>query len=253
MDSPQEQILQELFTLDPALQAEEPLVRALVAEMVAARPAALPDAALRALVRARLLAELETKKATVPRTNMLPWWLVYAAPVGVAVVVMLLVLPTYTLAPTPPVSAPVPARYESLPTADVIQDSGAEIPLQKTGDPARMTESAPVTKESAVRLFRNEATDMVVVLPQPVGMTVRVEAAFFTTPAFVVVREAATGLLLGGSELKLPGETEAFTIRLSVATRGGVPYEVVVFRDDGDGVLNPVLDQEVTMAPVVFR
>lgn len=253
MEDHTEKILQELFVLDPALKADESLVRALVAEMLAHKPSIVPDASLKAAVRARLLAAMATSTTETKSGFVLPWWLVYSAPVGVAAVLFLLTAPGYSPAPDlnfAPTTMPeaykggAPAIY-----SESAVDVGA--PTNDTGLYQKTTPGAE--SDAAVRSMTmpedmgegimTEMAEPEAVLSsslyigqQQPGMVVSIAEAAFTAPAFVLVRDLTTREVVGVSELYSEGTLYSQVFLIKQPLLAERVYEAAVYLDDGDGV-----------------
>lgn len=245
MEDQIQKIVQELFELDPELRTEEVLVRKLVLEMLESRPAVMPDAALKATVRARLLATLATSKTEAKTGFVLPWWLIYSAPVGVAALLFML---------TTPGNGPIIlAPYSSVPVEEMAPMS----------EPAVSAKGSPEMDSAAGMRSMTMPTDMggdmmvespevqvyeastLIVGSQVPGMTVLIEGGLLTNNAFVTVRELATGTIIGVSEMKLSGEMAGFLLPLISPTEAGMVYEAAIYFDDGDGLFAESADSLV--------
>lgn len=245
MEDQIQKIVQELFELDPELRTEEVLVRKLVLEMLESRPAVMPDAALKSAVRARLLATLVTSKTEAKTGFVLPWWLVYSAPVGVAALLFMLTTPgngPIILAPQGQapveVMSPMSEPAVSAKGSPEMDQAGG---MRSMAMPADM-EGEMMAESPEVGVF--EASTLIVGSQVP-GMTVLIEGGLLTNNAFVTVRDLATGAVIGVSEMKLFGEMAGFLLPLISPTEAGVAYEAAVYFDDGDGIYAEAADSLV--------
>lgn len=235
-----EQLLADIYTLDASLREQDSDVRALVQQLLVEKPVVAVDSAFRARLRAELL---EKRPVVSPSTPLLPWWLFYAAPVGVAAVLILMLVPEYTKTQVPFVPTTIPDVEQAAPVADEALFMNAPVV-----NPAAKRE-AGVYSKSEVSTFGADG-DMVVsdalyIGTQEAGTLVLVESALLTTPAYVVVHEIGQrDAVLGMSDILLPGEQLPFAITLQTPLQQGDTYEAVLYYDDGDGVRAIASDTE---------
>ena len=242
MEDQIQKILNELFELDPKLKTEEVLVRKLVLEMLESRPAILPDAALKAAVRARLMATLATSQTETKSGFVLPWWLVYTAPVSVATLLFMLTTPgngPIVLAPQGPAPVEVMSPMsEPAVSAKVSPEMDAVVPVRGMAMPADMG-GEMMAESPKVQGFTDTALSVGRLVP---GETVFIEWGWLTAPAFIVIRDLETETIMGVSELQAIGEVPNLTLPLTTPTKVGVDYEAVIYFDNGDGVFDEATD-----------
>ena len=166
----------------------------------------------------------------------LPWWLYYAAPIGFATVLILMLVPEYTKTQAPFVPTAVPTTIEqSAPEADeaLFMDVPVESPAAKRGA-AVSTESEQSTFGVAADMAQS---DLLYVGTQEPGQVVLVESALLTAPAYVVIQEIGQSeAVLGMSDIMLLGEQLPFAVTLQTSLLSGSMYEAVLYQDDGDGL-----------------
>ena len=242
MEDQIQKIVQELFELDPELRTEEVLVRKLVLEMLESRPAVLPDAALKSAVRARLLATLTTSKTEAKTGFVLPWWLVYSAPVGVATLLFMLTTPgngPIILAPQgqAPVEVVSPMSEPAV-SAKVSPEMDQASDVRSMAMPADMG-GEMMAESSKVQGFTDTALSVGRLVP---GETVFIEWGWLTAPAFIVIRDLETETIIGVSELQAIGEVPNLLLPLTTPTKIGVDYEAVIYLDNGDEVFDEASD-----------
>jgi hypothetical protein len=238
-----EQLLADIYTLDTSLREQDVEVRALVEQLLEEKPVVAVDPAFRARLRSELL---KKQTAALPTsTPGLPWWLFYAAPIGVAAVLILMLVPEYTKTQAPFVPTAVPTTEQAAPVADeaMFMNAPAEVPSTKRG--------AGMTSESEMSTFGMEAdmaiSDSISIGTQEAGRVVLVESAFISMPAYVVVQVVGqSDTVLGMSEILLPGEQLPFAINLQTPLLASDTYEAVVYHDDGDGIKDTLSDMAVS-------
>lgn len=238
-----EQLLADIYALDASLREQDVEVRALVQQLLIEKPVVLVDPAFRARLRAELLKKQPV--ASPASTSGLPWWLFYAAPIGVTAVLILMLVPEYTKTQAPFVPTAVPNVEQADPVADeaMFINAPAEAPSTKRG--------AGMTSESEMSTFGMEAdmaiSDSISIGTQEAGRVVLVESAFLSMPAYVVVQSVGQpDTVLGMSELLLPGEQLPFAINLQTPLLASGTYEAVVYHDDGDGIKDTLSDMAVS-------
>jgi hypothetical protein len=235
-----EQLLKEIFALEPDLRAKESEVRALVFSMLEHKPVIVPDLMMKAVVRARLIAQFETNNKSIKS----PWidWLWYAAPIGAAAVVILMMVPSY-YGPSVPYLTPSPV-------APVIRSGGVEamsapsqtVPVGESAAKMEAMQEEADTSSSDMRAFGTMSAPSIDLPNQKAGNIVRINGVFSELPVFVAVYVSGSVDPVGLSKLIMPGDTAPFVIGLSVPIRVGGNYEVVVFADNGDGSFSKLTD-----------
>ncbi len=229
-----EKLLNEIFELEPGLRAKENEVRSLVFAMLENKPSIVPDIAIKAAVKARLLAEFHMDKPVRS-----PWtdWLWYMAPIGVAAVVILMMIPSVP-GPTTPY---VPGN--NIPP--VLRSGGGETMTAPKTTPtlpaATKMEAAEVAPEADMKMMAMPQNDSGVALRKD-GELMEVELfsptkAVFSRvvvaePSFVVVRSADSGVVVASSDTLAPGMHQGLELPIKENFMSGM-YEAVMYRDIG--------------------
>lgn len=230
-----ENLVRDILALDPALATEEEAVRALVAELIKKKPVIAPDEAFVRELRKTLLAPSVAKEKPILG---LPFWLVYAAPVGAVAVLVLMLLPRQNMV------TPVPEVVPPLEEARLFTTEPDTASLKQS--------DAPMAEDSA--LFSTLAMpadggDSFALAPEPDGETVLIEYIAVAGPSFVVVEEmrsdGASAVRLGVSAIILPETIAPLSIELSTPLLPELLYTATLYRDDGDGVFDGLTDQPV--------
>ena len=217
-------IVAELCAFDADLAKDPGLVRRIVEELQRSKPAVVIDDSFRAQLRSDLL-HAHRAKASRP---MVPAWLLYAAPVGVAALVLMFIGPSFapfsTLAPHPPKEAPADAVMK-MATPSMSSDS-SESGATATG--LERTITAPLQADYFTALITSN--------------TVAVSYLTTTKPSYIVVTDTA-GNEVAVSELFDPGEhiNTSFSARVAFVT--DVIYTATLYYDSGDGVYTKATDE----------
>ncbi len=181
-DNNHREILQELLEIDPDLKEHEAVLPQLIEELRTKRPSVTIDPAFVANLRASLLAYKPAPRpvaAAVP--SPLLWWAARLAPVGVALALIITLLPHETIAPTVPVLPDAALESEQLDTsADMLQKSAPA----DTG--LFSTESASDDTSSELRMTTAPA---LVVEPPQAANTVTVTSVSLPEAGWIVVYE----------------------------------------------------------------
>lgn len=247
-----EQLLREILELEPDLRSKENEVRTLVFSMLEHKPKVFPNVAAKLLIRARLMAEFETG---LPKSVPSPWtdWLWYMAPVGVAAVVILMMIPSL---PGPTTSF-VPGS--NIPP--VIRSGGGEtLTAPKTvpvSPAATKMESAEVAPEADMKMMALPVNDSGLALRQE-GELIEVElfsatSAVFSRvvvaePSFVVVRNVEGGVVFASSDTLAQGVYLGLELSITDKLVPGM-YEAFLYRDIGsDNVIESGTDPIVLNA-----
>lgn len=233
-----EELLKEIFELEPDLRAKETEVKTLVFTMLEHKPFIVPDVMMKAVVRARLIKEFETSTKMIKS----PWtdWLWYAAPIGAAAVVILMMIPNYQGQPAPYIP-PSPVIRSG---GEAVSAPNSVVPVGESAAKMEVMQESADTSASDMRAFGIMSAPNIDVPAQKAGKVVMVNGVFSDVPVFVSVYASKNTLPLGLSKLIVPGDTAPFTIGLNAPLRVGGTYEIILFVDNGDGVFNPATDTE---------
>jgi hypothetical protein len=228
-----EQLLREIFELEPDLRSKENEVRTLVFSMLEHKPRVFPDVAAKFLIRARLMAEYE---AGLPKSVPSPWsdWLWYMAPLGVAAVIVLMMVPGYT----GPSGGALSPHIINAPVMETIQADNAVVPVSsRTAKMEMVGPEGADARVADIAEYQTESVLIISLMPQKPGNKVVLGRVVTDRPVFAVVQNTDTNELIGLSGLILPGNNTVQTINLSTITLAGANYQVVAYADDGDGLL----------------
>lgn len=236
MEQRLDDIVEDLYRLDPALREESKAVRTVVETLLQKKPNFAPDPRFVADLRQLIMARAQQSGQSSEPTPSPYWqrWFVYAAPVAAMAVLILMLLPNRS--PQAPY-APVPVSPEA----------GTSLPEDVADAPAaRMM--APVMEDAPLETFSMMAAPadsfaLGTVLP---GLTIPIELVDVSAPSFLVVRlppipgqiDDSTPVL-GVSPLLLPGDLSPRAITLTEPLRPGLTYTLTLYRDNGDGTFMP--------------
>jgi len=219
-----EQILADIYTLDPSLKESDADVRLLVTALLEAKPQIAPS---ESFVR-----ELRVKLQTVPVTIAAPKpilspWVMYLTPVGLMAVLVLVLVPDYLSAPT--------LEYDSTPTS---LEGGVFMESMDTYDAKRSGGS----EESDVSIMQMNTMmmapeDSISISTQPPGNIAFVDYVSLTSPGFIVIKSSLNGEpgeVLGVSIYLKEGMTEQIQIVLQKPMGIDQTFFAMVYQDDGD-------------------
>jgi hypothetical protein len=216
-------VVAELCALDSDLAKDPVLVRQIVEELQRSTPRVAIDDAF----RARLRAELLRTPSAVAHKQQLPWWLLYTAPVGVTILLLMLVRPDFAPAPqVVPEAAP-----EAAPGTMMKMDTMMSDEAFGTG-PA---------EESLETGMADGATDYFTAALAADSTTVTITYLSLQTPGFIVVTDAV-GTLVAVSGYITAGEHTNVTFEAPAPFASGTLYTATLFYDDGDGVYTEGID-----------
>lgn len=231
-----ENLVRDIIALDPSLASEEEAVRTLVAELIKRKPVIAPDAAFVRELKKTLLAPSVAENKPVPG---LPFWLVYAAPVGVVAVLVLMLLPRQDNSVTPVPEVVMPIEEARLFTTE------PEAASQKQSDTPAPEDTALFSTLS----LPTDVGDSFALAPEPNGESVLIEYIAVTAPSFVVVEgvgnDGVSAVSNGVSTLILPETTTPLVIELTVPLLPEQLYTATLYRDNGDGVFSVLADHPV--------
>lgn len=239
-----EQIVKDLYELDPTLRSEDKAVRELVASLLANKPVVLPDQTFVEDLRAKLLVTHSAKP--VSNRPIISPWLMYFAPVGVMAILLLMMVPK-------------PLSHQVLPTMtdEVLPfNSSVESQVENTDEAADSKRSfmapevAPASVEMRTMEMAVPAQDTVEtfnISTQLPGQIIKVDFATFTGATFLVIqkdRQGYPGEVVGVSQV-LNGQMEGFEIALMTMMLEGEAFFATAYRDNGDGIYTPGKDNVV--------
>lgn len=224
-----EHMIEDIYTLEPALREQDAEVRALVTSLVSAKPVvAVDDTFVQSLRR-----ELLTKAVPAPKAIPSPW-MMYLAPLGAMAVLILMLVPGYLS--HSPTSAPAP--QSEMMNVEMYMDSDEGVDMKRSADVApegaSMMMMAP--SEEAGDMIMG---DMLTVFDQTPGRVVTIENVTLTTAGFVVIQADEAGVpgaVLGVSPMLFAEPSNFVDIPLTTELTLGTMYFATVYHDDGDGV-----------------
>lgn len=245
-----EHMIEDIYTLEPALREQDAEVRALVTSLVSAKPVvAVDDTFVQSLRR-----ELLTKVAPAPKAIPSPW-MMYLAPLGAMAVLILMLVPGYLS--HSPTSAPVPQSEMMNTEMQMDADDGA-------GSMKRSADMAPEGASMMMMAPSEESGDMMsgdmlTVFDQAPGRVVTVESVTLTTAGFVVIQADEAGVpgaVLGVSPMLFAEPSNFVDVPLTAELTLGTMYFATVYHDDGDGVFDletdfPAIDA-YGAAPIMY-
>jgi hypothetical protein len=258
MNDQLDNILKDLYELDPSLREQEGEVRLLVAALLEARPeAAVPSKAFAAKLRQELLAI--TPGAVPTGLFVLPLWLRYLAPVGFVAVLVFVLVPSPLSSPTAVTPAVTPAVDEVIPVPgfdegmiEVRELEMSDLPQGKLAAPA--ADTAVPTADTFMRMeMAADAPavlgDSFTIITQVPGNTVTVESVFLSAPGFIFIIQASSEnhpYMIGVSQLLPPGIINKVRINLYEPIMKGEVLNAVLYYDNGDGVFDGSDDRLTT-------
>lgn len=235
-----ENILNDIYTLDPSLREQEADVRALVLAFLAEKPSVQVDKQFASKLRESLV-QSKLVEPNKPQ-NTLPWWMVYLAPIGVAAVIILMLIP----------NRPTSINPTALPVPAIMEDSVESEMVPEFYDAPSAKRSAETGNEDASMMMQMSAdsfpSDSFGIGTQMPGQTVLVDFASLTQSGFLVIQNynnREMGEIIGVSPLLVAGLTEQIEIPLTITTKTDQTFYAVLYYDNGDGVFGEGLDLPV--------
>ncbi len=226
-----ENILNDIYTLDPSLREHDAEVRDMVSVFLAEKPEVKVDTNFAHKLRESLVASQNKPMNRI----VSPLWM-YLTPVAVAVLILMLV-PTK---PTPlapiPTELPAPASENSLeiqsePTAELYDAPSAKRSVETGNEDASM-----MMQMSADSL----PMDSFGIGTQNPGRQFLVDFVSLTQPGFIVILSEEE--VIGVSPLLYAGYSEQIIIPISFSTEPDQTYIGVLYYDDGDSLFDKDFD-----------
>jgi hypothetical protein len=213
-DTTTTELLQELYRIDPELRRYEADLPNLITTLTKHRPNVDIDETFVHNLRASLLNQADTPPAknTTPRSIPSPfiWWVTRLSPVGIALVVIITLLPNTTIAPNPEPSGSGPGLATEVPTAT------QKVELFSTAAP---DETSTLSTMDAATMSKLAAPQSFQVEPPLSGTSVTITSITLPEAGWVVVYTddgGAFGTVLGKIYLESGLHTEV-TIPLTQA------------------------------------
>jgi hypothetical protein len=216
-DESLENIIQDLYALDPSLRERDADVRTIVRVLTYAKPIVSIDHQFVSNLRAQLV-----KPALVPSATLhhsLNWWMIRLIPDRM----------TQT-----EVSTEESTFSEVTPFETVVAPSAK-----------RVADVAPETALFTEMANDGGILDSFTVSEQQPGTSVRVDFTTLMMPSFIVIQKnfgGELGEIIGSSALLAGGYTENIDVPLTMSTVRGETYFAVLYQDDGDGVFAKGVD-----------
>ncbi len=250
MKNSTEDIITDLYRLDPSLREHDTVVREMVMVIHSHRPAIVPDEAFVRDLRQTLLSQATASSGVHKADKPVPGltrWLVYLTPVAAMAVLILMLLPQQ------PVMVPVST------------DGGGGSAEPEVGT-MMVPEANDVGDVSSVRMMPLAEEDAAMksfsALAEPMdsfalgsiapGMVVPLEFLDVVAPSFLVVQVperngsvSPASQIIGVSQLLQPGGMVAMNLPVSRPMNPGETFAITLYRDDGDGVFASGVDSLV--------
>lgn len=214
-------IIKDLIASDESLATDEPALRQVILAMQKSKPDLKLDDNFKARLRQDLVGRVDTKK---PIVSLFPWWTIYAAPLGVTLLLFMLIQPNeMPLTPT--------QVEESIEMAPMMYSApGGEME-------SRMMKDAQIGTEEIVHdaLMSSpvSGSDVFGVNFLEDGLGLVVSYFEVSQPAFVVVKDDQ-GEIVAVSEILMPGVTTEISVQLFKPLDKGYVYHTYLYYDNGD-------------------
>ncbi len=241
-----ENIIRDLYALDPSLEERDAEVRSIVNALMSVKPTVSIDPTFVSNLRAQLVKPVNVVRESIP--SPFESWLLRLTPLaGVAILILMLVPEIIT------------------PTRTYQNESVSSEEAMFTLPAPTAKRTAPAEPESSSLMLVAEdaalATDSFTVSEQQRGDSVLVDFVFLTAPSFVVIQRndsGEPGEIIGVSPLLHEGHMELIDVPLISQTEAEETYFAVLYRDDGDSLWRegydvPVFDASgITPLSVLF-
>lgn len=240
-----ELIITDIYTLDPSLVEQDGEVRALVSAFSEHKPEVRIDAAFVQSLRADLLKVVPVAPVLSATSTPSPWWMVYAAPVGVLALLLLMLVPKATpvIENEVPVDVPAPVME-------------ADMYMEQEDGAVEMKRSIPVEPEGATMMMEADtmmmgapvASDSFQIGTQEPGRVVLLDFVSLSEPSFVVIQAytpEGPGEVIGVSPFLTAGDAQLLEVKLTVSMDADQTFYAVLYRDDGDGLFSLTADSLV--------
>lgn len=224
-----EHITTDLYTIDPSLKERDTEVRAIIKAFMAQRPTAEIDPTFMYALRRDILAH------EGHRNQPSPWsaWFVHLAPVGVAAILMLMLVPGI-IGPQPVPEVVEVAEPSITTSSEMATEEGADDTFAKrSGNPP--TDDISLMHATGLT---DTPGDSFTLPPQLPGNTMVVEYASLTAPGFLAIERipqtGSYGEIIGVTPLLPIGVTNAITVPLTTLTTVDEIFYVSLYPDNGD-------------------
>lgn len=241
MDQKIENIIKELYALDPILRERDKDIRAFVVSLIELRPEISVDKNFVIDLRARLASR---KFPVTPKMNHdFSWWVIRFVPLGAIAILILVFLPELTK-PAPYGTPIAPSAFAPSETEEA---SDQEF-FRGLSEPASTDAfSAPADSGKSLTMMAVSINSINVSSQNP-GSVVTVGSVELEKPGFAVVyadKAGAFGEVVGNS-LALPaGGPQRVQINLSRPMREGEVFYAALHTEDGDGVFDAEKDAPI--------
>lgn len=233
-----EDILNDIYILDPSLKEQEAEVRVMVLAFLAAKPRVTVDKQFASNLRKSLtLSKKVIEKKPTP--SYFSSWIMYLTPIGVATLIIFMLLPDRPAS----TALPVPA---------VMEDSVESEMVPELYNASNAKRSADVGEENSSMMMQMSAdslpSDSFGVGTQMPSNKVLVDFASLSVPGFLVIQKSdngAAGEIIGISPFLVTGLTEQIEINLSITTQDDQTFYATLYFDNGDGLFKEGMDLPV--------
>lgn len=193
---PHNEILEELYELDPDLRAHAAVLPRLIEALSERRPTVAINPTFVADLRASLLTYKPVVAAnSTPTLSPFFWWCTRLAPVGVALALFVALLPEKTVAPTEPLMPFVPPQAKE--AGDVPPTTGDEGTMMRTELFSTEPATDAVSTESMMTMDAMDVSTTPLLVAPPLASTsdLTITSLTLAEPGWVVVYEDAGGAL----------------------------------------------------------
>jgi len=276
MEQKLEQILKDIYTLEPGLRRRDMEVRVLVREMLKARPEVILDPEFASALRTRVLEQViqpVAKPRTVVRRDTL-WWALRIAPIGAFAALTLALIggPEGLEEPLTPEMISDGFVTHTTPTPMNVRAPGSdasEMMMKSTPGSAPRGMGGGVTEDTAqsdVDSERSMASDAVLMMDytepdadmamsdsifvadQLPGSQVTIESITLTASGHVRIfayEDGAPRAVLGTTDVLSAGASSGVSVTLSRAVSPGETLYAQLFASNGDEVFTPYEDEPI--------
>ncbi len=193
---PPNEILEELYELDPDLRAHAAVLPRLIEALSERRPTVAINPTFVADLRASLLTYkpvVTTNSTTAPSPFF--WWCTRLAPVGVALALFVALLPEKTVSPTEPLTPFVPPQAKE--AGDIPPTAGDDGSMMRTELFSTEPAADDISTESMMVMDTMDANTTPLLVAPPLASTsdLTITSLTLAAPGWVVVYEDAGGAL----------------------------------------------------------
>jgi len=229
-----EQLLKDIYALEPSLRERDTEIRPLVRALLLNKPEVKVSEEFTKGLRTKLLA---AKEVTVTKSQPIPSpWMNYFLPLGAMAVLLLILVPGYVGKQT------TSDRIEMNSSSDTFLAPEAK-------------RSGGVSPEGASMMMEDSAAPMdgggsLIVSDQGPGVVAVVDFVSLTLPSFIVIMaNGNSASVLGVSYLLFAGNSEQIEIPLTRRMEERQYFTAALYFDNGDGVFDidtdiPVYDAD---------